>query len=220
MLVNLPKVSFIVPCKGRLEHIQQTLPTLVNQPNSEYILVDFDCPQKTGDWAKVNYPNVTVARVSPDILPDKFNVAMARNIGAKAARTEWLCFIDADNSVIIDDFVNKLNLESGFSYRPSPIKYGQGFTGFKVVEKCNFDKVFGYDEGMTGWGYEDEDLHTAISKLGIKTKKFPVDWISSIKHGNDLRTGFYDDKNKYASNKRNFEYSKISTWHKDGKILI
>src|SRR5260370_11681104 len=41
-----PRLSVVVPCKGRLQHLRRSLPTFVAQPDSEVIVVDYDCPDK------------------------------------------------------------------------------------------------------------------------------------------------------------------------------
>ena len=81
------EIAFITTCKGRLKHIQQTLPTMVAENPYEIILVDYGCPQGTGDWAESNYPSVKVVRVNDD---PGFCAARARNIGAGHSTAPWL----------------------------------------------------------------------------------------------------------------------------------
>ncbi len=42
-----PKFSIITTCKGRLEHLKQTLPAMLAQKDSEVIVVDYSCPHGT-----------------------------------------------------------------------------------------------------------------------------------------------------------------------------
>lgn len=51
-----PTVGFVTTCRGRLHHLQQTIPRIVAEQPDEIIVVDHDCPQGTGDWLEKNYP--------------------------------------------------------------------------------------------------------------------------------------------------------------------
>lgn len=47
----MESLTFVVGCKGRLSHLKMTLPILAKFPNASCIVVDFDCPEKSGDSA-------------------------------------------------------------------------------------------------------------------------------------------------------------------------
>jgi hypothetical protein len=72
-------VAFITTSKGWLHHIRQTLPLIVAQSPAEIVVVDYACPEQTGDWVEARYGSVKVLRVSDD---PGFCVSRARNIGA------------------------------------------------------------------------------------------------------------------------------------------
>jgi len=88
-----PLISFIVTCKGRLEHLMVSLPRLIGQRNSKVILVDSECPDGAGDWAESQFNEITIVRIQDQ---GQFHITRARNEGLKNASTEWICFIDAD----------------------------------------------------------------------------------------------------------------------------
>src|SRR5215831_1429088 len=88
-----PDLSFITVCKGRLAHLKQSLPLLAAQTGTEAIVVDYSCPQGTHDWVAQNFPKVKIVKVDDD---PGFCVARGRNLGAAAASTARLCFVDAD----------------------------------------------------------------------------------------------------------------------------
>ena len=93
----MPLVSYISTCMGRLEHLRRALPTWLAQPDSEVVVVDWSCPDGSGDWVKAHHAQAGVVRV-----PGRahFNLAAARNAGAARASGRWLCFVDAD--VLLD----------------------------------------------------------------------------------------------------------------------
>ena len=92
--MTAPGLSIVTCCKGRLEHLKRALPTFVAQAESEVIVVDYDCPDRTGDWVAAHFPAVRVAKVAEAPI---FNISRARNVGAGLARAPWLAFCDADN---------------------------------------------------------------------------------------------------------------------------
>jgi len=89
---NIPKLSFVTACKGRLEHLKQTLPKRIH-PDCENIVVDWSCPDNCGDWVEENYPDVKVIRVPKQAT---FNHSKSRNVGFSHATGEFICQADAD----------------------------------------------------------------------------------------------------------------------------
>ena len=87
-------ITFIIPCKGRLEHLKKTLEFVMAQKNDvEVIVVDYDCPDNAGNWVEQAFPSVKVVRSDQQTI---FNASKARNLGLKAATSEFVCFLDAD----------------------------------------------------------------------------------------------------------------------------
>lgn len=181
-------LTAIVPCKGRLEHLQQSLPTLVAQGDGlEIVVVDYDCPDRTASWVSETYPDVRVVKVEDRPL---FNLSEARNLGAAAATTAWLAFLDAD-VLAAEGFAATLEplVAEGFFYmanpRPPPL------WGALVVSREDFQWVDGYDEAMEGWGAEDVDILERLIIIGRQPADFPGALISSIPHDAALRTRFH-----------------------------
>ena len=92
-------LTAITTCKGRLAHLKETLPTLCAAAGLDVVLVDYDCPEGAGAWAEAAHPDVRVVKVRDRPL---FNLSEARNLGAAAADTDWLVFLDADVGVTAD----------------------------------------------------------------------------------------------------------------------
>lgn len=105
-------LTFVVPCMGRLSQLKQSLPTVVTQPGTEYVLVDWSCPDQSGSWVRQNYKTVKVIRVDNEEL---FNLSKARNLGGRAVTTPWVCFIDAD-MLLEPNFSSSLDLQPGTLY--------------------------------------------------------------------------------------------------------
>jgi glycosyltransferase involved in cell wall biosynthesis len=190
-----PLVSFVITCKGRLHHLQQTLPQLAALENTEIIVVDYGCPQGTADWVSKHYPQVRVGRVNDD---PGFSLARARNIGAYAASSSWLCFVDAD--VVIDkqllDWARD-TLQPGAFYGPQPRM--PNAMGSCFCSKSAFLEVGGYDEAIRGWGGEDVDFYRRLTQAGYREEGYPAALVSAIRHEDEERTQFYEIKDKARS---------------------
>ena len=90
--------SIVMTCKGRLSFLQQSLPKVMEykSPDDEVIVVDYDCPDDSGTWAKAQGAKIVKLNNAPI-----FNVCHARNLGANAAHpnTDVLIFLHADHVI-------------------------------------------------------------------------------------------------------------------------
>lgn len=183
-------------------HVQQTLPSIAAEAPDEIIFVDYGCPQQSGDWVQAhfpeaNYPGVKVVRVDDD---PGFCVARARNMGAAASTSEWLCFIDAD-VIVTPGWVAWLrkNLQPDAYWRASRLPTGKRDAqtwGTFLCPRAIFEKIGGYDDVFRGWGGEDADLYLRLGAHGIPEKNFPLEFVRAIEHGDSLRMLHDDLKDK------------------------
>jgi glycosyltransferase involved in cell wall biosynthesis len=177
-------LSLITTCKNRLPHLKQTLPLMLQQPRAEVIVVDYGCEQGTETWVKEHHPQAKLVRVNDDPV---FCAARARNMGAKTASHETLCFIDADVLMHLE-FAKWLEFnQDSNSFYLYPDPKAVELVGFLIVAREHFFKVSGYDEAITGWGGEDSDLYERLAMTGLSVSPVPVESISSISHDDELR---------------------------------
>jgi hypothetical protein len=180
-------LQVITTCKGRLSHLKQTLPRWLAEPKVSVIVVDYACPERTGDWVQKHHPEATVVRVKG---VQGFHLAHARNLGATAARDGWLCFFDAD-----------LKCHAGWSQavrdslRPrryhvaNPLQ--TSMTGSVVVHSADFRKAGGYDEAIRGWAAEDIDFYARLRHIGIRPGFWPGQYAEPIVHDHAARVVHY-----------------------------
>lgn len=181
------RVAFVTTCKGRLHHLQQTLPRFVAEQPDELIVVDYGCPQGTATWVHENFPDAEVVRVEDD---PGFSLSRARNFGAAAATADWICFLDAD-SVVAPGWVRWMRdaLRPGCFFRVAPasgVRQAELWGTF-IVEGDAFRRCGGYDELLRGWGGEDADLYRRLQRSGLREADFPGEFVSTIAHGDDER---------------------------------
>lgn len=219
-----PRLSIVTCCKGRLEHLRRALPTFVEQSESEVIVVDYDCPDRTKDWVAVHFPTVRIAIVSEAPI---FNISRARNVGARLARAPWLAFCDADN-LLAPSFVSEAlallvpgmylrvprNTPSGPKRRWTPL----------VCEAATFWAVGGYDDAFRGWGPEDQELIDRLDRSGIKEVHGTAPLVETLPHNNEARGTYYEHtidvsaviSHHYAEIKRRY-YEARSQWFTDSQ---
>jgi glycosyltransferase involved in cell wall biosynthesis len=182
--------SLVTTCKDRLDHLKQSLPSMISQGFHEVIVVDYDCPQGTAKWIRANHPSVIVVEVENEPL---FNVSKARNVGAGRSSGDVLCFVDAD--VVLADgylrwFANHFGQNSFYILG----------VGTPVCTRAQFEAVGGYDDVFEGWGGEDWDFCLRLKQAGYDLKSFPAALIKyRIQHTDLLRTAYYEAKDKRIS---------------------
>lgn len=197
MTPHPPAVTLITTCKGRLAHLQQTLPRFLAQgPECEVVVVDYDCPDGTAAWVGMHHPQVRVVRVRDAAI---FNLGKARNRGAGVATGRWLAFVDAD-VLAPAGFFTWLAGEAreGHFYRLRST--APELVGTVLCAKADFLSVGGYDEAMQGWGGEDRDLYDRLT-LTLRLKRVDVadDQFGTIEHSDADRVRFAELSDKALS---------------------
>jgi glycosyltransferase involved in cell wall biosynthesis len=169
--------SIITTCKGRLGHLKSTLPKMVAQGANEVIVVDFSCPEGTGDWVTADFPAVRVVSVTGQ---EHFSNWKARNAGASVATSDVLLFVDADTTLAegaIDWLSSHLPEQAfGFFKRDASQSFNQGgprlaanqLKGFHVIPAAAFRRVGGYDEVLEGYAAgADTDLEERLLRTRV-----------------------------------------------------
>ncbi|HEY6898920.1 MAG TPA: galactosyltransferase-related protein [Rhodocyclaceae bacterium] len=202
----MPALSLVTTCMGRLAHLQQSLPRMAAQADVECILVDYACPQQSGQWAAGNLPGVRVLRLEQAA---HFSAAHARNLGAAQATAPWLAFVDAD-VLLADDFAADVAplLQAGRYYRPAPL--APDLWGCCLVARDVFAHVGGYDEALQSWGGEDDDLYHRLRWLaGQQPGEFPAGLLDFISHSDAERIAHGDGAERWLSQRANALYLHI-----------
>jgi hypothetical protein len=197
-----PFVTFVTTCMGRLEDLQQTLPIMVAQENATVIVVDYSCPQCAGKWVRATFPQVQVIDVQGKTFFDRSD---AKNRGVEAARTAWVCVVDAD--MLLDpQFIPRTRalLIPGRVVRSDAVKEGTGGTFF--FEKQRFTQVGGHDPVFFGWGEQDEDLVNAIQFTGAQLIHFPASLLRHREHDDQARTRYHQDTDRKRTHMINRMY--------------
>lgn len=188
----MPKYSLIVTCKGRLMHLKETLPLFCALPDTEVMLVDYGCPDKSGDWAEANFPAVKVVRVDDD---PGFNPSRARNIAARQSAADYLFFVDADVKVqpVALDEINAVITPNTYA-TVDATDLGDDARGTCVVPRGKFEAVGGYDELLKNYGMEDTELYVRLTDFGLADAFISPAGFAAIAHSDEMRTRFFPTK--------------------------
>jgi len=198
----MPFLTFVTTCRGRLAQLQRSLPTLAVQADTAVVVVDYDCPERAGDWVARHHPQVTVVRAADR---PRFELSRARNLGAAAAMTPWLCFIDADVG-LRPDFAARVRalLQPGRYYQAKPRTIETW--GTSISASADFDRAGGYDEVLQGWGKDDDDYYARLEILGVRPGTFPGELLVAQSHDDDQRVAHYDVKDRWVNESINHVY--------------
>ncbi len=185
-----PAIAIVTTCKGRLHHLKETLPLMAGQGADELVVVDYACPDGTGDWVEANYPQAKVVRVADG---GDYSAPHARNLGVAGCRADWIAFVDADIKLAprwIE--VMRKNLRPGTVFRSREAISGKDLEKFgtAVCSRADFDRVGGFDEALTGWGGENYDFFVRLAGAGVPAMGFPDEFLEVIRHSDEERASF------------------------------
>ncbi len=160
------RVSLCTTCMGRVHDLAQTLPKNIadhaDDPNVEFVLLDYHSEDGLENWVKEHMrPHIESGRLiyARTTEPKWFHMAHSRNVAFKIATGDIVCNVDADNWTG-PGFAARLNrLANERPARAIFVKSWQrmhGRVGF--FRKEWMDLLGGYDEGLMGYGWDDQDL--------------------------------------------------------------
>lgn len=202
--------SIITICKGRLEHLKQTLPSMMYQFNNqmqfrndyELIVVDYGCPDKTFSYVIQFFQtrkDLSIKSILVKNQTEQWNPGRCRNIGANQAKGDYFFFVDAD--MILQPLallqVEKIIIQKN----PILIKKSNHLVngdkmGTCIIHSKEFHEIKGYNETGIGWCFEDIDIYNRLEKYQ-KTYNYEESEIkiTPIYHDWDLRNRFNNIKN-------------------------
>ena len=198
--------AMVIVCKGRLAHLQQSLPLVTAIEGLQVIVVDDDCPERSGEWVAQNHPEVQVVRPAS---PVPFNLARARNLGATVVTAPWIVFMDAD-VLVRPEFSRWLAQRRDPDFFYCNNRAVPEMLGSFVCTTQAFQGVGGYDENFRGWAGEDSDLYHRLEQAGYAKAPIPEALWDPIPHDDALRFAFVvGPPSKVAAVLRNHCYAAI-----------
>ena len=187
-----PGVSVVTSARNRTENLLRALPTWLACPEvDEVVIVDWtsDEPVRAAlTAAGLSDPRIRVLRVEGE---PRWVLSTAFNAGFRAASRDTILKADAD-IVLKDGFFARNALEDGVflagNWRDA--EPGQEFiNGFFLIRRADLMKVGGFNEFITTYGWDDDDLYDRLEGAGVRRRGVDPATISHLPHDDAARTG-------------------------------
>ena len=222
-----PNIVFATTCKGRTQHLAQTLPANIRDnadyANCKFVVLDYCDPGPLRYYLRNNHKrDIDSGRlvvyhygckpydVSPTDIP--FHMAHAKNMAPRCGILEGadiVVTLDADNYTGpgLARFIAEQFREPGIFLCPDfwhirnlphgPGRPNRGFYGRLALRTQDFVKLGGYDEIYSEWGSEDADMIGRLLRLGYVKRYFDIKNLNTIAHGAEVRFKEYPGAKKF-----------------------
>ena len=203
-------VSVISAVRNRTARLQANLPTWLDDPGiDEIVVVDWG----SDELIKVEWPRTRIVRVEAK----EWNWEMALNLAAQVARGDVLLQLDVDYR-ICRDFVathvpyinNGKSFAAGYS-GDARSENERHLAGLLMVDRRDFEAVGGYNEGLRGYGYGDQDIVKRLRSMRLTRYGVDLDRVSHVPHGDEMRLN--GETSCKESIKANYRRARRQPWH-------
>ena len=184
-------VSLVTSCRNRNENLIKALPSWLANPDvSEVIIVDWTSETAVASDLAVNGIEDARIRVIRVENEPRWILAYPFNLGFQSARFDKILKVDAD-IVIQPDFFrrNPLKRRQFIAGNWRTAAEGQAFVnGFFYVLHRDLIDLAGFNEYITTYGWDDEELYARLVELGIERHDVASDCIFHLPHDDAART--------------------------------
>ncbi len=150
----------------------------------EIIIVDYDSDDDITEYLKRDSFTVKIVHVRCEGLP-VFNLSHARNIGANHANEKYLFFVDIDTVLSpgsMNFIANNINESNYLAAVDSQIRKEIVNGGLLAVSARTHSDIYGFNEDLTGLGFEDIDYKRRLEQRGLHFEIMPDSLYSCIDH--------------------------------------
>lgn len=205
------KIALCTTCKGRLEHLRQTLPANL-AANADlppercvFVLLDYNSRDGLADWVRsemaehLRTGRLVYYRFAE---PGPFRMAHAKNLSHRLGIREGaaaLCNVDADNFTgegfarYVLDNLNEDTFLWAKMVKEEDGRLPRGISGRIAVTAEQFRLVGGYDERYHTWSPDDKDFNQRLCKLGFSGREIDPQYLQAILHNDKIRFREYRD---------------------------
>lgn len=208
------KIAFCTTCKGRLDHLRQTLAKNLEDSadfkgDAVFVVLDYSGQDRIAEYvAQAHRADLEHGRVVVYTYPHAgaFHLSHAKNMAARCGMREGadvLVTLDADNFVghgfaqfVVQAF-RDVGFHPGIFLAPNvpyirslafgPPRPCRGYFGRLALCSKDFLKLGGYDEIFEIWGSEDVDLLARLERLGYTKRFFDIRHLQCLPHSTEVR---------------------------------
>lgn len=199
------RIAFCITCKGRLGHLQQTLPKNLadnkDYPNAVFVLLSYGSKDGLDRYIYEHHRHdIESGRLVfyKYTQPGPFRMAHAKNMAHRIGMMEGasvLVNLDADNftghgfaAYLNEKFANRSDMFMwSRMVREGLEKLGRGVSGRIAVTRDQFLNVGGYDEKYATWGPDDKDFNTRLRRLQYVGEEIDRRYLNVILHNDKMR---------------------------------
>ena len=205
-----PSIVFCTTCKGRLQHIERTLPENIhNNARAKFVLLDYNSQDGLSAWLRthqrgnIDAGRLTVYRYFGE---HPFRMAHAKNLAHRLGILEGadvLVNLDADNftgpgfaDYIAEKFQSSQNPKETYLWANvgrAKRRLPRGCSGRIVVSRHAFTNVGGYDEKYETWGPDDKDFNLRLGSLGCVGQEIDRQYLDAVLHNDKMRFKEYPE---------------------------
>lgn len=201
-------VAFATTCKGRAQHIKQTLPrNLADNPSAKHVLLNYNSGDDLMSYLQAAHSrDIESGRLVVYSLMESgpFQMARAKNLAHRCAMREGadiLCNVDADNTTGpgFAEYLQRMFDQAAYDrtmfgcpniFLWARMVKGQmkrGVSGRIAMTSRAFLLAGGYDERYADWGPDDKDMNVRLERLGFLPVEIEACYLDAIHHKDKLR---------------------------------
>ena len=179
-------VSIVCGVKDRLEHLALAVSSWLRCPEvDEIVIVDWS----SSEPVMFQDQKITMVRVTGQPY---WVASKCHNLGLRLARGALVLRLDADDMHEPEFFrQHPLKATDGVFYFVDQTRVREPneihLAGIIYAAKSDFLKLNGYNERITFYGYEDDDLVARLRERGLRPKTIDFDTAHHLPHGENER---------------------------------
>lgn len=212
--MEAPRIAFCSTCRGRVQHLRETLPKNLADnasfENTVFIVLGYG--DRDGLDEFMRSPEIMQHIQSGRVVyynfpePEVFHMAGAKNMAHRCGMREGatiLVNLDADNfttpnfaQYIADQFKEdpKCFLWAKMLRGVLP----RGINGRIAMTKHAFLNIGGYDEKFDTWNHDDKDANMRLRRLGYNGRQIHPRYLDAIRHTDKMRFKEYPHVEKLS----------------------
>ena len=194
-------ISLVTCAMNRTENLLSALPTWLAQSDiDEIIIVDWSSHEPVLEAIRAAGLDSTKIRIVRALDESKWVLSYAFNLGFRCARFDKILKVDADITLSKNFFQANSLGESEFItgfWELAP--EGQAhINGFFFVHSIHLASICGFNEYITTYGWDDDDIYDRLAGLGLHRKSVDVHSIYHIEHDDEQRLGQKQKESRHA----------------------
>ena len=186
-------IGLVTCVRDREENLVRTLPTWLALPKiDEVLIVDWTSRVPVSDAlarAGIEDPRLRIVRVEGE---PRWILSHAFNLGFRMSRGQLVMKVDADIELSPDVLEANPVPEGSFvagDWRAVEDPHQSHLNGTVFVRRPDLASVGGYNEYLTTYGYDDNDLYQRLVDRGLERRLLDARSAHHLPHDDDTRVG-------------------------------